>query len=174
MWKIVSALKARIGLINKLLIRSLTQLLVQWFERLTDGQHWILNLAYITHSSYCLLRFIRLITWMWVELSELTLFCNIGYLALWRILMWRNTVEWNYSSTTRDSCQMCSTCGQERSQDYTSTHQKMYSHLRRVMIPIGLRRMLEGFSRAVVRCKPRSIPHFAEEYFKALLSFRNG
>ncbi|XP_041964543.1 uncharacterized protein LOC121722114 [Alosa sapidissima] len=48
----------------------------------------------------------------------------------------------------------------------------MYTHLRKVLIPNGLKHMLEGFSRAVVRYKPKSIPHFAEEYFKALLTFR--
>ncbi|XP_062412800.1 uncharacterized protein LOC134102640 [Sardina pilchardus] len=50
----------------------------------------------------------------------------------------------------------------------------MYTHLRKVLIPSGLKHMLEGFSRAVVRCKPISIPHFAEEYFNALLTFRAG
>ncbi|XP_012683276.3 uncharacterized protein LOC105900504 isoform X2 [Clupea harengus] len=48
----------------------------------------------------------------------------------------------------------------------------MYTYLHKVLIPKGLKPMLEGFSRAVVRCKPDSVQHFAEKYFKALLTFR--
>lgn len=50
----------------------------------------------------------------------------------------------------------------------------MYTYLHKVLIPKGLKPMLEGFSRAVVRCKPDSVQHFAEKYFKALLTFRVG
>ncbi|KAL2097306.1 hypothetical protein ACEWY4_006513 [Coilia grayii] len=45
--------------------------------------------------------------------------------------------------------------------------------LGKLYIPSGLQPMLEGFSKAVVKCKPESVTHFGEKYFKALHTFRD-
>lgn len=49
-----------------------------------------------------------------------------------------------------------------------------YQYPQKIIVPRGLRTIIEGLSRAVVQRQPESIPHFATLYFAELLRFKAG
>lgn len=50
----------------------------------------------------------------------------------------------------------------------------MISSKPRLVIPYGLKTLLEGVSRAVLKVNPSNINQFAATYFKELIAFREG
>nr|KAF6470860.1 calcium binding tyrosine phosphorylation regulated [Molossus molossus] len=50
----------------------------------------------------------------------------------------------------------------------------MFSSRPRLVVPYGLKTLLEGVSRAVLKTNPQNITQFAAVYFKELIVFREG
>uniref|UniRef100_A0A671G729 Calcium-binding tyrosine phosphorylation-regulated protein n=1 Tax=Rhinolophus ferrumequinum TaxID=59479 RepID=A0A671G729_RHIFE len=50
----------------------------------------------------------------------------------------------------------------------------MISSKPKLVIPYGLKTLLEGVSRAVLKTRPQNITQFAAVYFKELILFREG
>lgn len=50
----------------------------------------------------------------------------------------------------------------------------MISSKPRLVVPYGLKTLLEGVSRAVLKTNPPNITQFAAVYFKELIVFREG
>lgn len=50
----------------------------------------------------------------------------------------------------------------------------MISSKPRLVVPYGLKTLLEGLSRAVLKTNPPNITQFAAVYFKELIVFREG
>lgn len=50
----------------------------------------------------------------------------------------------------------------------------MISSKPRLVVPYGLKTLLEGISRAVLKTSPQNITQFAAVYFKELIVFREG
>ncbi|XP_019342796.2 calcium-binding tyrosine phosphorylation-regulated protein isoform X2 [Alligator mississippiensis] len=49
---------------------------------------------------------------------------------------------------------------------------KMYTVKPRLVVPYGLKTLLEGLTRAILKCNPSNIPEFAALYFRELIAFR--
>jgi hypothetical protein len=50
----------------------------------------------------------------------------------------------------------------------------MISSKPRLVVPYGLKTLLEGVSRAILKTNPTNITQFAAVYFKELIMFREG
>ncbi|KYO48275.1 calcium-binding tyrosine phosphorylation-regulated protein isoform B [Alligator mississippiensis] len=48
----------------------------------------------------------------------------------------------------------------------------MYTAKPRLVVPYGLKTLLEGLTRAILKCNPSNIPEFAALYFRELIAFR--